>query len=175
MDSTQLAIYLVLAGLLLGASIAFGFAAVQLRGQLRKIGTLPDLNKKLRAREVQLSMMRNTAEERRDRIRQLLDELEKQSEETITSRLIEDLALDTLAEIEGTLPETLRSGMETEIYDRMHRGRREEFASQQAIQRRLEMIRNCRRELDLPMDSTSLPYPESSTAKTQEPRKLARH
>ena len=47
MDSTQLAVYLVLAGLLMGASIAFVVAAVQLRGQLRKIGTLPDLNKKL--------------------------------------------------------------------------------------------------------------------------------
>ena len=140
MDSTQLAVYLVLAGLLMGASIAFVVAAVQLRGQLRKIGTLPDLNKKLRAREVQLSMMRNTADERRDRIRQLLDELEQQSEETITARLIEDHALDSLAEIEGTLPETLRDRIEAEVRGRTHRRRREDFAGQEAILRRLEMI-----------------------------------
>lgn len=175
MDSMQTGIFLALAGLLLGGGIAFGAAAVLLRGQLRKIGTLPDLNKKLRAREVQLSMMRNTADERRDRIRQLLDELEQQSEETITCLLIEDLALESLAEIEGALPDNLRSRIEAQLISRTHRRRREDFSSQQAIRRRLEMIRNCRRELDLPTDSSSLPYPDVAGSEIREPPKLGQH
>ena len=172
MDSLQTGFFLALAGLLLGGGIAFGTAAVLLRRQLRKIGTLPDLNKKLRAREVQLSMMRNTADERRDRIRQLLDELEQQSEETITCLLIEDLALESLAEIEGTLPENLRKRMEAEVTGKTHRRRREDFSSLQSIGRRLEMIQNCRRELDLPTDSSSLPYPGTSNPDVNEPRRL---
>eukprot|EP00400_MALV-I_sp_L67-5_P000457 gene456-biopygen30 len=172
MDSLQTGFFLALAGLLLGGGIAFGTAAVLLRRQLRKIGTLPDLNKKLRAREVQLSMMRNTADERRDRIRQLLDELEQQSEETITCLLIEDLALESLAEIEGALPDNLRSRMEADVIAKTHRRRREDFSSLQSIRRRLEMIQNCRRELDLPTDSSSLPYPGTSNPDVNEPRRL---
>ena len=59
-----------------GAALAFGIATFLLRRQLKELGTLPDLNKKLRAREVQLAMMRTTSDQRRERIRQLLEELD---------------------------------------------------------------------------------------------------
>ena len=159
MSSPQFGILLALCGLMLGAAIAFGLGAVLLRRQLRAIGTLPDLHKKLRAREVQLSMMRTTVEERRNQIRQLLDELELQSEETITARLLHDLALESLSEIEERLPHSLREEHEEELAVRNHRRPRKEFSSMDEISRRLEMIGRFRRELGLPTDSATLPFP----------------
>ena len=93
---------------MLGAAVAFGVATYLLRKQLNEIGTLPDLNKKLRAREVQLAMMRTTSEQRRERIRQLLEELEHQSEETLTYRELESTAVELLCERDGRLPDAVR-------------------------------------------------------------------
>ena len=172
MNTPQIGIFLALCGLMLGAAIAFGIAAHLLRRQLRKIGTLPDLHKKLRAREVQLSMMRTTVEERRNQIRQLLDELELQSEETITSRLLEDLALESLSDIEERSPQSLRDEFEEELANRNHRRPKKEFSSMSAIARRLQMIDNCRIDLGLPTDSASLPFPKS-VARNDETEKRA--
>ncbi len=176
MNTPQISIFLALSGLLLGTAIAFGITAFLLRRQLLKIGTLPDLNKKLRAREVQLSMMRSTADERREQVRQLLDELELQSEETITCLLLEDLALETLSELEGKSVQALRSELVEEMGNRNHRRPRTEFSSLDAIARRLEMIRNCRSDLGLPTDSCSLPFPRNTGSDESAPeRELTRH
>ena len=142
-----------------GAAIAFGIATFLLRRLLKEIGTLPDLNKKLRAREVQLAMMRTTSDQRRERIRQLLEELEQQSEETLTYRAIENLAIEILCERDGRIPDTVRRELHSQVVSESGRRVRTEFSSSESILRRLEMIQACREELEIAMDSSGLPYP----------------
>ena len=151
---------LVLGAALGGSAIAFGVTTVLLRRLLREIGSLPDLNKRLRAREVQLSMMRTTAEQRRDRIRLLLAELEQQSGELLACRSTENLAIEELAGLEERSPESIRCELNRRVEHlngvRIHA----ELSSNESILRKLEMIRNCREELEIATDSGSLPYPE---------------
>jgi hypothetical protein len=145
---------------MLGAAVAFGVATYLLRKQLNEIGTLPDLNKKLRAREVQLAMMRTTSEQRRERIRQLLEELEHQSEETLTYRELESTAVELLCERDGRLPDAVRGELHGLVEEQSGRRVRTTFSSSDSIMRRLEMIQACREELEIAMDSSGLPYPK---------------
>ena len=158
MGPLEYGVLIAVAAALTGAALAFTSAAIVLRRQLRAIGKLPDMNKKLRAREVQLAMLRSTVEQRRDRIRHLLTELEQQSEETVTYRDIEDTAIQVIAEFEGRMPDDVRKEVHLRIEDETGRRTRPEFSSRASIKRRLEMIESCRVELDLPTDSNSLPY-----------------
>lgn len=144
--------------LLLGAAAAFTVISVILRRQLKAIGSLPDLNKRLRAKEIQLSVMRSTADQRRDRIRQLLDELEQQAQETMTFREIENAAVTLISELERKVPDAIRRELHSLVELENGRRPRTEFSSTDAIIRRIEMIDSCRRELDLPTDSNALPY-----------------
>ena len=144
---------------MVGAAIAFGLATFLLRRQLKEIGTLPDLNRKLRAREVQLAMMRTTSDQRRERIRQLLEELEHQSEETLTYRTIENLAIEILSERDGRTADTVRRELHSQVESESGRRVRTEFSSSESILRRLEMIQACREELEIATDSSGLPYP----------------
>lgn len=163
MGPLEYGLVLTVAAALAGAAIAFACSAVVLRKQLRTIGKLPDQNKKLRAREVQLAMLRSTIDHRRDRIRQLLLELEEQAEETSTFRLVEETAVAIIAEFETKVPEDVRRELRTRTEGDTGRRVRSEFSSAAAIKRRLEMIQSCRAELDIPTDSSSLPYPDHKT------------
>lgn len=156
-------LFITIAAALAGAAVAFASAALVLRKQLRAIGKLPDQNKKLRAREVQLAMLRSTLEQRRERLRQVLTELEQQSEETLTFRAIEETAITVIAEFDAKAPDDIRREIHARSEVDSGRRARSEFSSAAAIQRRLEMIQSCRKELDIPNDSSSLPYRDCRT------------
>ena len=158
MGPLEYGLTLTIAAALAGAAVAFTLAALVLRKQLRLIGKLPDQNKKLRSREVQLAMLRSTIEHRRDRIRQLLNELEEQANETSTFREIEETATAIIAETEAKIPDEVRREIRGRLEVESGRRVRSEYSSPAAIKRRLEMIQSCREELDLPTDSNSLPY-----------------
>lgn len=156
-------LFITIAAALAGAAVAFASAAVVLRRQLRTIGKLPDQNKKLRTREVQLAMLRTTLEQRRERIRLLLIELEQQSEETTTFRAIEEIAIAVIAEFDARVSDEVRREIHARAEFETGRRARSEFSSAAALKRRLEMIQSCRKELDIPTDSSSLPYRDSRT------------